>query len=177
MGKQRIWHQESKSESFSVMSSSLWPHRLWILQARILEWVASPFSRGSSQPGDRTQVSHIAGRFFTSWTPGKPPNSLGCIAYSFSRGSFWPRNRTGVSCTAGGFFTSWATSKAKNTGNSCLTLLFTYCMRSGKLSSLSDSQFLQSYTVGIIIIPTFRGLPFRLNEIICMWSTKHNTWQ
>ena len=37
-----------------------------ILQARILEWVAFPFSRGSSQPKDRTQVSHKAGRFFTS---------------------------------------------------------------------------------------------------------------
>ena len=32
-----------------------------ILQARILEWVAVPFSRGSSQPRDQTQVSHIAG--------------------------------------------------------------------------------------------------------------------
>ena len=38
-----------------------------ILQARILEWVAFPFSRGSSQPRDRIQVSYIAGRFFTSW--------------------------------------------------------------------------------------------------------------
>ena len=38
-----------------------------ILQARILEWVAVPFSRGSSQPRDQTQVSHIAGGFFTSW--------------------------------------------------------------------------------------------------------------
>ena len=38
-----------------------------ILQARILEWVAFPFSRGSSQPRYQTQVSHIAGRFFTSW--------------------------------------------------------------------------------------------------------------
>ena len=37
-----------------------------ILQARILEWVASPFSRGSSQPRDGTQVSHVAGGFFTS---------------------------------------------------------------------------------------------------------------
>ena len=36
-----------------------------ILQARILEWVAFPFSRRSSQPRDRTQVSHIAGGF--SW--------------------------------------------------------------------------------------------------------------
>ena len=37
-----------------------------ILQVRILEWLAFPFSRGSSQPRDQTQVSHIAGRFFTS---------------------------------------------------------------------------------------------------------------
>ena len=37
-----------------------------ILQARMLEWVAFPFSRGSSQPRDQTQVSHIAGGFFTS---------------------------------------------------------------------------------------------------------------
>ena len=37
-----------------------------ILQARILEWVAVPFSRGSSQPRDGIQVSHIAGGFFTS---------------------------------------------------------------------------------------------------------------
>ena len=36
-----------------------------ILQARILEWVASSFSRESSQLRDRTLVSHIAGRFFT----------------------------------------------------------------------------------------------------------------
>ena len=38
-----------------------------IVQARILEWVALPFSRGSCQPRDWTQVSRIAGWFFTSW--------------------------------------------------------------------------------------------------------------
>ena len=37
-----------------------------ILQAKMLAWVAIPFSRGSSQPKDQTQVSCIAGRFFTS---------------------------------------------------------------------------------------------------------------
>ena len=42
-----------------------------ILQARILEWVAVPFSRASSQPREQTQVSHIAGRFFTSWATRK----------------------------------------------------------------------------------------------------------
>ena len=37
-----------------------------ILQARMLEWVAFPFSRRSSQPRDQTQVFHLAGGFFTS---------------------------------------------------------------------------------------------------------------
>ena len=48
------------------------PYRVHgILQARILEWVAFPFSRGSSQPRDSTQVSRIAGGFFTSWATGE----------------------------------------------------------------------------------------------------------
>ena len=42
-----------------------------ILQARILEWVAFPFSMRSSQPRDQTQVSLIAGGFFTSWATRK----------------------------------------------------------------------------------------------------------
>ena len=59
------------------MSDSVWPHGLLCsllgssvhgtLQARILEWVAIPFSRGSPWPRDWTQVSRIAGRFFTIW--------------------------------------------------------------------------------------------------------------
>ena len=48
-----------------------------VLQARILEWVAIPFSRGSSQPRDRTQVSCTAGRFFTTEPPGKPTPASG----------------------------------------------------------------------------------------------------
>ena len=43
------------------------PLPMGILQARILEWVAMPSSRGSSQPRNWTRVSCIAGRFFTSW--------------------------------------------------------------------------------------------------------------
>ena len=42
-----------------------------ILQARILEWIVFPFSRESSQPRDWTQVSHIADRFFISWSARK----------------------------------------------------------------------------------------------------------
>ena len=44
----------------------------WILQTRILEWVAMPSSRGSSLSKDSTRVSHIAGRFFTAEPSGKP---------------------------------------------------------------------------------------------------------
>ena len=44
---------------------------LGILQPRILEWDATPSSRGSSRPRDRTQVSYSAGRFFTADPPEK----------------------------------------------------------------------------------------------------------
>ena len=50
-----------------------------ILQATILEWVAISFSRGSSQPRDRTRVSHIGGRRFNLWATREalenPPNT------------------------------------------------------------------------------------------------------
>ena len=44
-----------------------------ILQARILEWVAISFSRGSSRPRDRTQVPHIAGRYCNLWATREVP--------------------------------------------------------------------------------------------------------
>ena len=71
--------------SCSVMSDSLQLHGLsppgssvhGILQARVLEWVAIPFSRASSQPRDPTQVSCIAGGFFChlshQGSPSKAP--------------------------------------------------------------------------------------------------------
>ena len=58
------------SESHSFVSDSLQPHGLYSPRnspARILEWVAFPFSRGSSQPRDQTHVFRIAGGFFASW--------------------------------------------------------------------------------------------------------------
>ena len=63
---------ESESVTHSVMSSSLQPYGLCstgssihgIIQARIQEWVATPFSRGSYQPKDQTRVSCVAGGFF-----------------------------------------------------------------------------------------------------------------
>ena len=57
------------------------PHCRWILyhlshqgSPRILERVACPFSRGASQPRNRTRASCIAGRFFTSWATREDQN-------------------------------------------------------------------------------------------------------
>ena len=47
-----------------------------ILQARILEWIAIPFSRGSSRPRAHTQASRIAGIFLTIWATREAPESL-----------------------------------------------------------------------------------------------------
>ena len=58
---------ESESQSCPTLCDPLYYTVHGILQAKILEWVAVPFSRGSSQLRDRTQVSHIAGQFFTNW--------------------------------------------------------------------------------------------------------------
>ena len=50
-----------------------------------------------------TQVSHVAGGFFTNC-----PKTLEWVVYPFSSRSSWPRNQTRVSCIAGRFFTNWA---------------------------------------------------------------------
>ena len=107
-----------------------------ILQTRILEWVAIPFSRGSSRTRDETWIACIAGRFF--FLPSElprmcakslqsclnlcdtmdrtPPGSsvhgilqariLESAANSSSRGSSRPRDETCSPCTAGGFFSA-----------------------------------------------------------------------
>ena len=109
-----------------------------ISQARILEWVAISFSRGSSWPRDKTHVSWLAGGFFTTEPPEKPPQMklaqscltlcdpmdytvhgilqariLEWVAISFSRESSQPRDWIQVSHIAGGFFISWATREAQ----------------------------------------------------------------
>ena len=56
-----------------------------ILQARLLEWVAIPFSRRSSQPKDgTTRVSHISGRFSTVWATGEALSESICFLNKFS---------------------------------------------------------------------------------------------
>ena len=79
-----------------------------IFQARILEWIAFPFSRGSSQPRDcNPGLSHCR-RILHQLSHKGSPRILEWVAYPFSSGSSWPRNRTGVYCIAGRFFTNWA---------------------------------------------------------------------
>ena len=102
---------ESKNESCSVLSNSLWPHGLY-----------SPWN----SPGQNTGVhclSLLQGIFPTQGlNPGLPhcrqiyqlnhkgsPGIPELVAYPFSSGSSRFRNQTEVYCIAGGFFTSWAT--------------------------------------------------------------------
>jgi len=71
-----------------------------ILQAKILEKIAVPLFRSSSQPRDQIQVSCIA-----SDPPGKSKNT-GVGSLSLLQRSSQPRNQTRVFCISGGFFTS-----------------------------------------------------------------------
>ena len=62
-----------------------------ILQARVLEWVAISFSRGSSWPRDGTWVSRIAGRFFTVWATREAPRASGFLQKQFLPSGSLPR--------------------------------------------------------------------------------------
>ena len=64
------------------------PHGLLhgILQARILEWVAFPLSRGSSRPRNQTRVSCIAGGFFTNWALRLSLQKNNFLIFHFSSG-------------------------------------------------------------------------------------------
>ena len=82
------------------------PLSMRILHTRILEWVAMPSSRGSSQARDQADS-------LTSEPLGKPKNTgVDSLSYPFFRGTSQPRNRTGVSFIARRFSTSWATRNA-----------------------------------------------------------------
>ena len=126
----QIWKNKTKypgintfkwvpSASRSVVSDSLRSCGLcspWNPQAGILEWGAFPFSRGSSQPRDQNQVSHVA-EILYQLSHQESPTIPEWVVYPFSTGSSGPRNRTGVSCIAGGFFTNWAIREVKMSTN------------------------------------------------------------
>ena len=83
-----------------------------ILQARTLEWVAFPFSRGLPTQGLNLSPQHCRQILYQLSHKGSP-RILEWVAYLFSSRSSWPRNRTGISCTAGRFFTNWAIREAQ----------------------------------------------------------------
>ena len=95
-----------------------------ILQIRILECVAIPFSRGSSQPRDRTQVSDIAGRFFTVWAIREVLLPNYCLINHFFPG-----------LTACLLFLHFLTSLISN----CLSLIFGSQVRLRRLILLSTN--------------------------------------
>ena len=88
---------------------ALWDPWAGILQARILEWVAYPFSRASSQPRDGMNpgLRHCR-RILYQLSHKGSPRILEWVGYPFISRSYQPRNQTGVSCTVGGFFTNCA---------------------------------------------------------------------
>ena len=102
---------ESESVSLSFVSNSFDPiddsppvssvHV--ILQARTLEWIFLPFSRGSSQPRDLARISCIAGGFFTILAI-REAHELARLTAKFS---------PGVSCVVGGFPQSVCSKKTK----------------------------------------------------------------
>ena len=103
---------------------TLWDHMDYtvhgILQARILEWVAFPFSRGSSQPRYWTQVPHIAGRFSTSWATKQAQEQK-----SPTRMCIWHSESHSVMCDSlrpHGLYSPW-NSPGQNTGVGSLSLL------------------------------------------------------
>ena len=91
-----------------------------ILQGRVLEWVAFPFSRGRRETfptqGSNSGLLHCC-QVLYQLSHKRSPRILEWVAYPFSSGSSLPRNWTGVSCIAGGFFTDWAIRKALQIAN------------------------------------------------------------
>ena len=99
-----VWKGIKETVRCSVVSSYLWPHDCslpgssvhGILQARILLWIAIPFSRGSSQLKDQIWVSCTVGRFFTIWA---------------TREAQWSETKPQISCDVPVFRISWVSQE------------------------------------------------------------------
>ena len=110
---------ERKSLSCVQFFVTQWTTVHGILQARILEWVAFPFSRGVfATQGSNPGLLHCRQILYQLSHKGSP-RILEWVAYPFSSRSSQPRNRTGVSCLEGRRpqFDSWVGNR---TGVSCL---------------------------------------------------------
>ena len=134
-----------------------------ILHARILEWVAFPFSRGSSQPGIESRSPTLQ----VDSLPAEPqgsPRILEGVACPFSRGSSQPRNQTWVSCITGRSFTNWAirgASVSTEADGKCPC-----CLVAG--SALGKCQF---------VVDTGMGSHFLLQGILPAWESNPSLLQ
>ena len=143
-------------------------HRLWdpmacsppsfpvyeIFQARILEWVAFPFSRGSSWPRDQTQVFCIAGGFLTIWATRENPSShynltklgktrshvvlmkMHTTTYNKSLKKIFPWTRSNLRSCLSMF--------RRYRANKCFWFCFSF-PASGRKKSISKKQYVRNY--------------------------------
>ena len=105
----------NESENHSVMSDSLWPMNETVhgtLQARILEWIAFLFSRGSSQTRDWTQVSWLQADSLPAETIRKPKN-IGVGSPSILWGIFLTQESNQGLLHCSRFFTNWPIREAQ----------------------------------------------------------------
>ena len=131
---------------------------IWILQARLLEWIAVPFSRGIFPTlGLNPGLPHCR-QILYQLSHQENPKILNWVAYPLCSGSSWPRNLTGVSCIAVGFFTSWATREAPDTHSCTLQIedrLATETALTSFVFSLFASSLVQNFFGIFIFISWF----------------------
>ena len=110
--KHKQWPVTLEEVKLAQLCPSLWDPMEYtvhvILQARILEWVAFPFSRGIFPTQESNPSCPYCKRILNQLSHKGSPRILEWVAYPFSSRSSRPKNLTGVSCIAGGFFTNWA---------------------------------------------------------------------
>ena len=159
IGRQFLYHLESSNSTmlkFNALSARILNVTLaqscptlsdcivhGILQARILEWVAFPFSRGSSQP----RIEPRSPTWRADSLPAEPqekPKNTGVGSLSLLQRIFLAQESNGASCTAGGFFTSHQGSPdnrlqgfGKWTGGFCTARV----LNAAKLSIRSEGSF------------------------------------
>ena len=141
--------------SYSLSSRGLQVHE--IFQARILEWVAFPFFRGYSQPRDWTQVSHIAGEFFTSWATREAPRPS--------------RTNTKKRCP---FNPRWLECKSRMTRDTWNNMQI--CLWSTKWSRAKANRVLPREHTGHSKLPLPTTQEKTLHMDIKIWSTTKSDW-
>ena len=150
--------------AFPFSKGSGLPHYKWILyqlshkgSPRILEWITYPFSSRSSRPRNRTRVSCIAGRFFTSWNP----RILEWVASPFSSRSSWPRNQKWVSCIQDQFLTNWAIREA---------LVYSLLPGKERINTFGKTlNYFKNNRKDLSILFLENGLLLRKTALICYW--------